>query len=57
MINGKLETERKSSLEWMKGGSTKANTLDIQTPMMKMMKILDTIGQEEHTIAYKHQVL
>ena len=36
MINGKPETERKSSLEWMKGRSTLPNTLYIQTPMMRM---------------------
>lgn len=38
MINGKLQTERKSSLEWMKGGSTKANTLYTNTNAMMRMR-------------------
>ena len=32
MINGSLETERKSRLEWMKGRSTEANTRYTNTP-------------------------
>ena len=32
MINGSLETERKSRLEWMKGRSTEANTQYTNTP-------------------------
>ena len=56
MINGSLETERKSRLEWMKGRSTEANTRYTNTPNDKdddvlMMMVRPTKVNQRQTKA------
>ena len=39
MIDGELDTQGKSSLEWVRGGSTMANILFVQEEMMRMIGV------------------
>ena len=39
VIDGELDTQGKSSLEWVRGGSTMANILFVQEERMRMIDV------------------